>query len=337
MPAVTRVLAIDAGGIRGIVPAIVLAEIERRAGRSASELFDVVAGTSTGGIVALGVAMPGEDRRARWTAAEIADIYERNGARIFERAHFNRLRGLVRERYDDTGLRAVLDSYFGDTRLSAATTRVLVTAYEIARREIFLFDSHEAVDDPAHDFLMSEAARATTAAPTYFEPAVLESPTGERHVLIDGGVYAPSPAMWAFAETEPVDSGGDIVLVSLGTGSLTEPLRYEQVRDWGVSHWARPVLGLILDGVGQSTDRQLQQLLGAGRYFRFQFDLDAASHDPDNATEHNITRLKDHAATLIAAADRQLDQLCDRLTDTSSREFRTRRASPDNPDSLPRK
>src|SRR3954449_12357803 len=89
--AAMKVLCIDGGGIRGLIPALVLAEIERRTGRPTFELFDLIAGTSTGGILACGLTCPGEDGRPRHSAEELADLYRTEGPRIFDRSLIRRI------------------------------------------------------------------------------------------------------------------------------------------------------------------------------------------------------------------------------------------------------
>jgi patatin-like phospholipase/acyl hydrolase len=129
----TRILSIDGGGIRGIIPALVLAELERRAGKPVAELFDLIAGTSTGGILACGLTIPGDGGRPRWHAEELVALYEKEGPHIFDRSLLKRitsLEGIIDERYPNRPLHDVLRRYFGDARLRNALTRVLVPAYE---------------------------------------------------------------------------------------------------------------------------------------------------------------------------------------------------------------
>jgi patatin-like phospholipase/acyl hydrolase len=307
-----RVLSIDGGGIRGIIPAIALAELEARAGKPAAELFDLIAGTSTGGIIALALARPGEDGRPAWSAAKLVELYEQEGPEIFSRplAHEVRtIRGLVDEKYPSDGLDAALGRYLGDSRLSESLTNVLVTAYETERRKPFFFKSAAALTDPARDFTMAAAARATAAAPTYFEPSRLEAGgTADYFSLVDGGVFATNPAMCAFAEVARHKPGAEVVMLSLGTGQLTRPLPYDDVKDWGLVEWARPILDVVFDGVSDTVDYQLDQLLGDGRYWRLQVALDGgASDDLDDASAENLRRLKLKGEELVADSKRELD------------------------------
>ena len=216
-----RVLSIDGGGIRGIVPTIVVAEIERRTGHPASSLFDLIAGTSTGGIIALGLAMPGAHGAAAWRAEELIEIYARDGVRMFPAVPFGELRAVFHQRYDEAEILSLLHGYFGDTLLSQATCDVMVTTYDVVSREALILSNRHALEDAAFDVSMRVAAHATAAAPTYFAPveATFGNPPRER-VLIDGSVFANNPAMCAFTEVQRRRYGSNIVIVSLGTGSL---------------------------------------------------------------------------------------------------------------------
>ena len=296
-----RILAIDGGGIRGVIPAVVLAALEREAGKPVAELFDLVAGTSTGGILALALTAPGEGGRPRYSAADIIRLYEEEGRRIFHRSFWHRvkaLENLTEEKYPSDGIEDVLNRYFGEARLRDALTELVITSYEIERRFPFFFKSRHARVRPDYDYPMKAVARATSAAPTFFEPCKLdvEGPD-DYYALIDGGVYANNPAMCALVEARTTNpEAGEFVVVSLGTGEQTRRLPYEKACGWGVAHWAKPVLEIVLDGVSSTVDYQLRQLLVTGgpdrRYFRFQTRLASGSESMDDATAENIRGLK---------------------------------------------
>jgi predicted acylesterase/phospholipase RssA len=290
-----RVLTIDGGGIRGLIPARVLAEIERRCGRPAGELFDLVAGTSTGAIIACALTRP-----EPLAAERIARIYLEEGPEIFSRTLLKRIRsadGYLDERYDSDGLLTSLRRHLGTARLADAKPAILLTAYDLERRRAVFLRR----DD---DMSLVDAAHASSAAPSYFEPVRVGTAT-----LVDGGVFATNPAMCAYAQTD-----GDLdVLVSLGTGEHTRRLPYEEVKDWGRLEWARPVLDVVFDGTADAVDMQLEALLGTG-YIRLQTPLDEASDDLDDVTPENLAALEREAERLIAARDDELDRLCARLT-----------------------
>jgi patatin-like phospholipase/acyl hydrolase len=314
-----RVLTIDGGGIRGVIPAAVLAEIEDRTGLLVPDLFDLVAGTSTGGIIALGLTMPGPTGAPRWRAADLLGLYRREGQAIFSRSVWQRIRsaeGVLDEKYPADGLEAALERYFGDARLRDALTHVLVPAYDLERRKPFFFRSTRAAADPAYDFPTREAARATSAAPTYFEPPELVNDAdGQRYALVDGGVFANNPSMCAYAEILAEDRAADVLMVSLGTGQLNRPIHYADAKDWGLLGWARPILEVVFDGVSDTTDYELEQLLGPERHVRLQIELVGASDNLDDATPENIANLERKARELIAEHDEEIARVCTALVD----------------------
>ncbi len=309
-----KVLCIDGGGIRGLIPALVLQEIERRTGRRIAELVDLVAGTSTGGILACGLTRPGPDGRPRFSAQELAGIYVEEGPSIFRRSLLKRIfsvEGWVDERYEDDGLNAALARYLGDASLSDALADVLVTAYDIHDRFAFFFRSARARDDPTYDFPLVQVARATGAAPSYFEPAEATDVAGARtYPLIDGGVYAVNPSMCAYADVAAAGRTGELeLMLSLGTGSHTRAYTFEQTRWWGQLEWARPVLGMVFDGVADTIEFEATTLMG-DRYVRLQTELCLASDDFDDASEPNLAALRTEAEQLIAASQAELDRVC---------------------------
>ena len=121
-------------------------------------------------------------------------------------------------------------------------------------------------------------------------------------------MFATNPAMCAFAEVRRHRPDAEVVLLSLGTGQLTRPLPYDDVKDWGLVEWARPILDVVFDGVSDTVDYQLDQLLGDGRYWRLQVALDGgASDDLDDASAENLRRLKLKGEELVADSRRELD------------------------------
>jgi patatin-like phospholipase/acyl hydrolase len=308
-----RILAIDGGGIRGLIPALVLAEVEQRTGRAIADCFDLIAGTSTGGILACALTRPGPDG-SLYTAEQLTGLYESEGPKIFHRSLLKRIESLdgnVDERYDDAGLNTALRDFLGDERLSRARTDILVTAYDIERRAAWFFRSSAARADPTREFTMADAARATSAAPTYFEPALVRPVGGgEPSALVDGGVFAVNPSMCALAEVAHAGRRDEIeLLASLGTGSHTRPLRYSDVRGWGRLQWAAPIIDVVFDGVADTTEFELAQLLGPGAYVRLQTELKLASDNLDDASAGNLRNLRLEAERLLREQSADVDRL----------------------------
>jgi patatin-like phospholipase/acyl hydrolase len=297
-----RVLAIDGGGIRGLIPSLVLAELERRAGRQTFELFDVIAGTSTGGILACALCAPDP-----LPAEQLVAIYEEEGPEIFDRSVWQRIRsaeGLLDEKYDDAALDGVLERFLAGKRLADSRPDLIVPTYDMGAPGPYFFKTSKARERPGEDFPLSVVARATAAAPTYFEPL----PVGER-ALVDGGVFAVNPAMSAFAEVLRFHPAAEVVLLSLGTGQRTRKRRFADIDDWGLVEWARPLLDVVFDGSSDAVDYQLRHVLGDERYWRLQVELTRASDDLDDASPENLRELRAHAEELIAARSDDLDEV----------------------------
>lgn len=304
-----RALAVDGGGIRGILPALIGAELEDRTGKHLSELFDFVVGTSTGSIIALGLSTPAPDGTPKWTAREGADLYANRGHEIFSKPKFST--GVFHEKYRHESFERLLDELWGDIKLSEALIDTVATSYELTTRRTHHFDSREAKRDPTRDGLMKNVIRAATAAPTFFEP-VRSFHDDQPRILIDGAIYANNPAMVAFTEVQRAGAT-DMIIVSLGTGDETEPLHWDHVRDWGLAQWARPILNVVFDSASQSVDYQLRHLLGPERYHRFQVPLHHASHRLDDSSPANIAMLAEEAGRMIEAHDAEIDHLCKTL------------------------
>jgi uncharacterized protein len=318
-----KVLSIDGGGIRGIIPAMVLTEIESRTNKATSELFDLVAGTSTGGILALGLTKPGQDGKAQYSAERLIELYETEGEKIFARPGWHQILsvgGVADAKYPLKGIEEVAKKYFEDVHLAEALREVLVTAYEIEKRGPWFFKRRHARDPntPENNFLMREVARATSAAPTFFDPIQLTwGPHGKR-AFIDGGVHSNNPAMCAYVEALKIYPQEDVLVVSLGTGEPTRSMPYEQVKGWGLAQWAQPILNVVFDGVADTVDYQLRELLspeeGEGRrYYRFHTVLDKGKDDMDDASATNIAALKAKAQEIIEKNEAAMESLCAKL------------------------
>jgi uncharacterized protein len=324
MASTFNILCIDGGGIRGIIPALVLAEIESRTGRPIHQLFNLIAGTSTGGILALGLVKPGKRGRAQYTAKELARFYENEGSRIFSRSLLHQvlsLGNLLDKKYPSEPVETVLEEYFGDAWLSDALQNVLLTSYDIERREAVFGRTYKAQDyrkkgDDSYDFLMRDAARSTSAAPTYFAPKYIQK-ENTHYALIDGGVFANNPSMCALVDAITYFKKGlnEIFMVSLGTGDQRHALDYEAAKNWGLIKWAQPILSVVFDGVSGTVDYQARQIFNEeakpNRYHRLQIQLTKDVYGLDNVA--NIGELKRLAKRLIEERDKEIGAICDAL------------------------
>jgi patatin-like phospholipase/acyl hydrolase len=313
-----RILSIDGGGVRGLVPALVLAELEERTGRRVADLFDLVVGTSAGAILALGLLRPGDDGRPRWTAGELAEFCAAAGPRIFGRTPWRVVRtvdGFLAPKYDARTLVHLLRERLGDATLGQALCEVIVTSYDTRGREPYFFRSADVRDGTAADRPMWVVARASAAPPTYFPPVRVprDDGSGDRW-LVDGGVYANNPGMCAYTHVRRHRPGTEVGMVSVGTGELSTDFATARLRRGGALVWARPLFDIVLDGQENVTDYQLRQLLHPARYCRFQADLEARSQRIDDGSAGNTRALREQAALLIQRSTERLDAAAAMLT-----------------------
>jgi patatin-like phospholipase/acyl hydrolase len=313
-----RILSIDGGGVRGLIPGAVIVEIEKRTGKPISQLFDLVSGTSAGGHIALALATPGDDGKPKWSAEELAAYYREGYGRIFDNSGFkvfDALKGLANERYSADGIDSALNEVFGEVKLSEALIEVLITAFEVESGEPHFFLRSEARNDPKKDHLMSFAARATSAAPTYFEPAAKFN--GEEGMaFLDGALFANNPSMCAFAHAQSLGFDEDeMTIISLGTGAVSRILQYEEVRHWGLANWARPIMDITSQASNRAIDWQLNHILRKGHYFRVQPLMSGMRSAIDDARPETIKALEEASTEVISRHSEDLDKLCQLLSD----------------------
>jgi uncharacterized protein len=323
---VVRILSIDGGGIRGIIPATVIKAL--LGDRAAQDVFHLIAGTSTGGIIASGLAKPNP-----MTITEIIDLYVQHGGEIFKPVSD----GIFMPKYSPAALMYYLGEEFVKTHLSdinatGGKAELLVPSYAIGlpkerppgntcapmffrswqARGLQLEDGETAAD---YDFRLSALARATSAAPTYFPPQALENKAGQVFTMIDGGVFANNPTMCAIVAAHKLYGAQNFLVVSVGTGSEPNRMDAKGSMTWGMLQWVSPLITIFQDGNAETTNVEAAELLADGHW---RFDVSLATPTPqgekvdsamDNASAANIKALQDKGDQLIAADRQRLSDL----------------------------
>jgi len=344
-----NILSVDGGGIRGIIPAMVLAELEKRiAARKTNyplcRAFDLLAGTSTGSIIALGLTAPkyapgyepgsestpdGTPRYSKeplFKAEDLVKIYLEKGIEIFPRWIFNQLktvRQAFTEKYNSGRFYAILDGILQTRTVQDALANVLVTSYDLAgARPLIIKKRPHRLAQKGNDpnFYMRDAIMGSSAAPTFFEPIQVETVDGQGpHVLVDGSMFANNPAMCAFIEAQKIyPRATHYRIISLGTGMPDRRYTYQQVSKWGFVEWVLPSKGVPLasmmnTGQSQCVDYQLQYHPRVS-YHRLNIPLTGCDRSMDDASEENIECLQDKADELIEANHSLLDTLAEQLS-----------------------
>jgi patatin-like phospholipase/acyl hydrolase len=322
-----KILSIDGGGVRGVIPATILANLESRLppGHHLAECFDIIAGTSAGGIIALLLATPNAQGKPKYNASFIAKEIGEVSKEAFSRSYWQALKsagGWLGAKYDETVLKEKLAFYFQDIQLKQTVCNVIVPAYEIEQDKTFFFKSSRAKNERQQDCYLKDLAYATSAAPTYFRPARLIDGTNQRTLtLIDGGVSANNPTIAAAVHAiELHGTNIELFIVSIGTGtkygSQKKKITYESVKNSGMLGWAKSIVPLLMYTADAIVDYEMYYVLNFNKpqyYFRLQTTLEPENAALDDVSDHNIELLKIKAHDLIKKFDKDLDYIANVL------------------------
>lgn len=266
------ILSIDGGGFRGVYPAYILSRIEEEFTANWSESIDLIAGTSTGSIIAAGVA-------CGIRASRIVELYKKHGTSIFKRRWFRRL-GLLGSRYRMNRLGSLLQETFGEQKLSDVKIPLIVPATDIGNGCVHVFKS--AYDNGFvrdKKVLICDAILASCAAPTYFDPRTV----GGKYHLADGGLWANNPALVAAIDAKRRFGRDfdDLRILSIGTGTARHfypqkiPISNKLI-GWGfATRWGRGrFIEMLLNLQTQNANNMLALLLRRDQILRLDFESD---------------------------------------------------------------
>ncbi|KAG6674753.1 hypothetical protein I3842_15G060800 [Carya illinoinensis] len=334
------ILSIDGGGIRGIIPATILAFLESQLqeldGEEArlADYFDVIAGTSTGGLVTAMLATPNENNRPLFAAKDIKPFYLQHGPRIFPQKSglFGAIgaifRSLIGPKYNGKYLHGVLKEKLGETRLDSTLTNIVIPTFDIKHLQPTIFSSYEAKKDSCLNARLSDICIGTSAAPTYLPAHQFSHQNSDgdfsKFNLIDGGVVANNPALVAINQVTkqifdanpdffPIKSTdyGRFLVISIGTGSGKIEKRYnaKMAAKWGLLNWlihggSVPLVDVFTQASADMVDLHLavvfQALHSEENYLRIQDDtLTGTAASVDDSTKENLNELVEIGQRLL--------------------------------------
>jgi len=297
----TRILSIDGGGIKGIVPAVVLSHLEKllqdlsnNPSSRIHDYFDLFSGASTGAIIVAGLLSPDNNNRPKYSSKEILDLYLENGEIIFNSSLFQGIKsvsGIVNVKYSPEGIESVFEKYFGHSELKHLLKPSLIPVYDLSRGKNYFFRQQKAINSQRHNFYVKDLLRAATSALTFFPPAQISTINNNEHrCFVDGGVFANNPALSAYAEFRYHNSqlhAKDTMMLSLGTGRKTTNLDCKVTANWGAAEWLYQGSYLTSNAVSSASDYQLNAVYGnQSNYLR----LDSTFDDYQNSSMDNTDR-----------------------------------------------
>lgn len=337
-----RILSLDGGGIRGIMSGTIIAYLEEKIRKTTGndkayigQYFDLLAGTSTGGILCMAYICPDSTGKFKYSGREALDVYLDRGGKIFNVSLLKKIEslgGVLDEKYRAKELEQHLLKYFGEVRLGELLKPCLVPAYDMGNRRAHFFTSLDAAKDE-DDYLVRDVARATASAPTYFEPIMVKPVKGNPMAFIDGGIFANNPAMCAYAEARNIafskaleqmekpdmPSAKDILMVSIGTGEVKKPYPYPEFRNAGILKWIKPLIDMMMSGNSETVDYQLKQIYKTlsgedqNDYYRLQPELIRASSAIDDARPANLRALYLDGVEAVQNNKKKLDEIVNKL------------------------
>lgn len=328
------ILSIDGGGIRGILPAYLLCwleeqletELTRRNPRAPkpvvrlADCFDIMAGTSTGGIIVLGMNIP-QHGRPKYPSRTFVELYQHKGAAIFPAESQSFLSGWLYSKYDSAVLEAIFQDYFQDVTLKDLPKPILITTYDVDQEELVVFNSLEAQSSIDKNYKLRHVARATSAAPTYFPASNIQDEAGKSsRTFIDGGVSANNPSLLGYLEAQKHYPHDRFHIISLGCGSA--PLfTLGSKQAGGKLSWAGDISSLMMNSESTMNHQLISQMatLRGDQYTRLQFALDQSASALDNATPENINVLIGYAQREISNPHSPIHQIKQVLLDIYER------------------
>ncbi|GLU18828.1 hypothetical protein SLE2022_351050 [Rubroshorea leprosula] len=334
------ILSIDGGGIRGIIPGVILtfleSELQKLDGEEAriADYFDVIAGTSTGGLVTAMLTAPNEKNRPLFAAKDIIDFYLTHCPNIFPQSSNpllgqaeNLINFMSGQKYDGNYLHELLRDKLGNTKLHQTLTNVVIPVFDIKTNQPVFFSTYEVKRNPSLDALVSDICIGTSAAPTYLPPHYFTtknttSSSTEEDIrefnLIDGSVAANNPTLVAMEEAkkEMTEVGGGspprhyttrFLVISLGTGSnrsTKDKHSAKEAAKWNLFGWLRRIVEVFTQASADMVDYHisvvLKMLQSEDNYLRIQDDtLSGVLGSIDIATKKNLDDLVEVGEKLL--------------------------------------
>lgn len=286
-----QILSLDGGGLRGMYTAAMLARLEEDLRIRIVDHFDLIAGTSTGGIIALGLGLGMAPR-------DILEFYVSHGPRIFrDSTRLRSMKRIMRPKFSSEPLRSALEDVLGDQLFGHSTKRLVITSYDIGVGDVHLFRTPH-LPSLSRDWRERavDVAMATTAAPTYFPGKRLD---GAR--LIDGGMWANNPAMVALTEAVgplgvPLEA---LRILSVGTTSDL-PRRSERLDRGGIAPWALDAVDVLMRAQSGCAIKQIGHFLGRDRVMRVDSTVPTGMVKLDTVDTDGLIGRAGHESRLVS-------------------------------------
>jgi len=312
------VLSIDGGGIRGIIPAAILAYLEEKIQKVTEDnrirlanYIDFVAGTSTGSIIGAMMLLPDKNKKFKYpqySLDEIKQMYIELGERVFEKKikhNIKTLWGIFGPRFPDSNIEQPLLKYMDHIKMKDLIKPCMFSGYDIDKRQVNFYTNSDESEKYCNCYI-KDIVRGSTAIPSYFSPAYFKECTNI-NTIIDGGVFANNPSLAAFIEISKTlfreedfkkrkFNTNDILIISLGTGDFKQKsYKYSNTKRWGKAQWLMPVIDVLLTSHAEVTNYEMEKIFSSNNsnhnYKRINPPIILGSSNALDASKENLILL----------------------------------------------
>ncbi len=312
---VIRILSINGGGVRGIIPLTVLKYLEEQNGRRTSEMFDLITGVSVGGIIAAGTLLPGPEGRSRYSAEEILREFHRLIPEVFNPAWPDILitcDGILAPKYSSKRKQQALRNMLGDIAFGDLMKPCLLMGFDMQNGRPQNLESWQS---PWNGFAVADLLNAGTTFPGVFNPVLLQTGVHELPMLTDVGTVENDPSLAALQLARQAAPDARIILVNLGTGEYSPDPNTSSLNRWGELRWITTLLPAISSGNVQVTKRNMkaeETYMGEGRFIYYSVDVAIPAgrfYHPFNGSAQNVANISQLAEDCVKRNEAKLREI----------------------------
>ena len=331
------ILSIDGGGIRGIVPAAILAYLENRIQQIQKDnrirignLVDFVAGTSTGSIICAAMLIPDETKnKPKYTMDDIVQMYFNMGDDVFKKKFWHGVKtlwGLLGPTFPASNIEPLLLKELGHYKMGDLLKPCMISGYDIEKRRVNFYTNDDK-DHKYEDYYVKDIVRGSTSIPAYFPPARFNHGV-DINTIVDGGVFANNPSLAAYIEVSKTLFDGEykrkhpheLIIISLGTGKISQKsFPYKKAKRWGKAQWLMPVIDVLLSSHSEVTSYEMEKIFEAydskKNYTRINPSIILGNSSGLDASKDNLCKLLKDVNNYIEDNKDMLESLANDLID----------------------
>lgn len=323
---VVRVLSVEGGAIHGILPAYMLNYLSKKTGKPVTELFDVMAGTSSGSITVTTLNTPNSQGQPKYNTKDLIGIYNHIGPQLLHNPWYHKLLtfdGLIGPMLPASNLDRAFEHYLGkDTRFDQLIKPVVVPVYNVQERHVIFFKSWLAGKNNKPDYYTHQVVSAATATPGVFPPVVIQSLNTQKRILVADAFNAVNqPDAVALSAAIKLFPNRKYLLISLGTGQSSPPINPDQALYWGLAKWMDYILIDFMRGQVSQTIRNMENLQhfipNRLTYYHIDGQLPPTVYDPFNVSPSSMKALNQAAQNIVKQHKKELDKIACELSPQS--------------------